>query len=115
MSPASRASIVGLPKTGAGTAAILFGDQVRVAYAFDGLLTMSVGADHGRAVRRLQPVAARVAAERSESGLQVRIPLRDVTVQRAGVAPTVVGVAPVPSAPSAVPPTVHQLSQRCAS
>ena len=89
-------------KTGAGTAAILFGDQVRVAYAVDGLLTMSVGADHGRAVRRLQPVASRVTAERSESALQVRIPLRDVTVQRAGVAPTVVGVAPVPSAPSAV-------------
>lgn len=84
------------------TAAALYGDEVRIAYAVDGLLSISVGADEGRAVRRLQPVAAAMHVERTASALRVTVPLRGLEVQRAGVAPTTVGVAPTAAAPRAV-------------
>ena len=73
---------------------VVFGDEVRVAYAVDGLLTISVGPDHGRAVRRLQPEPSAVSVERTEGVLRVGIPLRGLEVQRPGTAATAVGVAP---------------------
>lgn len=89
-------------KTAIEPTAVLLGDEVRIAYPVDGQLTIGVGRDDGRAVRRLQPDAARVRTQRTSELLTVTVPLTGIAVQRPGAAATAVGIAPAPWAPRAI-------------